>query len=117
MLRGLVVTLYSLVARGICNDQTSISINYYMTKCSVLRFPLFVATLRNVTLKLKKVQLKLKQSLYKPGQALRAEAPRILANRHMKVARLSALRTGRLYPRRKYLCYSFPLEAEWTPSP
>ena len=29
---------------------------------------------------------------------------------------LSALRTGRLYPR-KYFCYSFLLEAESTPGP
>jgi len=32
------------------------------------------------------------------------------------VVRLSALRTGRLYPR-KYTWYSFPLEAESTPGP
>jgi hypothetical protein len=34
----------------------------------------------------------------------------------MKVARLSVLRTGRLYPR-KYFWYSFLLEAESTPGP
>src|SRR5215510_2532341 len=34
----------------------------------------------------------------------------------MKVARLSALRTGRVYPR-KYSWYSFLLEAESTPGP
>ena len=41
------------------------------------------------------------QSLYRPGQALRVpgvEAPRFHDNQHMKVVRLSALRTGRLYP-------------------
>jgi len=37
--------------------------------------------------------------------------PCFLDCRHMKVIRLSALRTGRLYPRlRKYLCYPFLLE-------
>jgi len=35
-------------------------------------------------------------------------------NRRMKVVRLSALRTGRLYPR-KCSWYSFPLETESTP--
>jgi hypothetical protein len=44
---------------------------------------------------------KVKQSHYRPGQALRVqevEAPRFQDSRHMKVARLSALRTVRLYP-------------------
>ena len=44
---------------------------------------------------------KVKQSHYRPGQALRvpgAEAPRFQDNRHMKVVRLSDLRTGHLYP-------------------
>jgi hypothetical protein len=44
---------------------------------------------------------KVKQSHYRPGQALRVqevEAPRFLDSRHMKVIRMSALRTGRLYP-------------------
>ena len=35
----------------------------------------------------------------------------------MKVVRLSALRTGRLYPPRKYSWYSFLLEPESTPGP
>jgi hypothetical protein len=38
---------------------------------------------------------KVKQSHYRPGQV---EAPRFLDNRHMKLVRLSALRTGRVYP-------------------
>jgi hypothetical protein len=33
------------------------------------------------------------------------EVPRFIDNRHMKVVRLSALRTGRLYPPRKYSWY------------
>ena len=45
-----------------------------------------------------------------------AEAPRFQDNRHMKVVRLSALRTGRLYPK-KYSWYSFLSEAESTPGP
>jgi hypothetical protein len=37
------------------------------------------------------------------------EANRFQYNRHMKVVRLSALRTGRLYATRKYSWYSFLL--------
>ena len=46
--------------------------------------------------------VRVKQSQYKPGQALRVpggrEAPRFQDNRHMKMVRLSALSTDRLYP-------------------
>jgi hypothetical protein len=35
--------------------------------------------------------------------SLEAEAPEFLDNRHMKVVRLSALRTGRLYPQERFL--------------
>ena len=48
-----------------------------------------------------KVKVKVKHSHYRPGQALTVpvvEAPRFEDNQHMKVVRLSALRTGRLYP-------------------
>jgi hypothetical protein len=48
-----------------------------------------------------KVKVKVKQSCYRPGQALRVqkvEDPRLLDSRHMKVVRMSALRTGRVYP-------------------
>jgi hypothetical protein len=34
---------------------------------------------------------------------LKVEAPEFLDNRHMKVVRLSALRTGRLYPQEEFL--------------
>ena len=43
------------------------------------------------------------------------EAPRYQDSRHMKVVRLSAPRTGRLYQTRKYPWYSFLLEAVSTP--
>ena len=38
-----------------------------------------------------------------PEASRRLEAPRFLDNRHMKVVRLSALRTGRLYPQETLL--------------
>jgi len=53
------------------------------------------------------VKVKVKQSHYRPGQALRGfqevEVPRFQDNRHMKVVRLSALRTGSLYPQEIFL--------------
>jgi hypothetical protein len=55
--------------------------------------------------------------LDRPWGFQEVEAPRFQDNRHMKVARLSALRTGHLYPPRKYSWYSFLLEAESTPGP
>ena len=58
--------------------------------------------------------VKVKQSLYGSGQALRnpgTEAPRFQEGKHMKMKVVrSALRTGRLYnptPPRKYSWYSF----------
>jgi hypothetical protein len=42
-----------------------------------------------------------KLSHYRPGQAF--GVPEFLDNRHMKVVRLSALRTGRLYPQKGFL--------------
>jgi hypothetical protein len=47
-----------------------------------------------------KIKVTEKQSHYRPGQALNfqeVEVPRFQDNRHMKVIRLSVLRTGRLY--------------------
>jgi len=57
--------------------------------------------------------------LDRPRGFQEVEAPRFPDIRHMKVVRLSALRTGRLYPLppRKYSWYSFLLEAESTPGP
>jgi hypothetical protein len=46
------------------------------------------------------LNVKVKQSHYRPGEALRvseSEALRFQDNRHMKMVSLSALRTGRLY--------------------
>jgi hypothetical protein len=53
-----------------------------------------------------KGKVKVKQSLYRPAQALRVavvEAPRFQDNRHMIVVRLSTLRTGRLNPQEIFL--------------
>jgi hypothetical protein len=44
------------------------------------------------------VMLKVKQSHYRPLGFQELEAHRFIDNRHMKVVRLLALRTGRLYP-------------------
>jgi hypothetical protein len=53
-----------------------------------------------------------------PEGSRRLRLPEFLDNRHIKMVRLSALRTGRLYPRsRKYYWYSFLLEVESTPKP
>jgi hypothetical protein len=52
---------------------------------------------------------KVKLSHYRPGQALRAAGglrfPEFLDNRHMKVVKLSALRTGGLYPQAIFLVF------------
>jgi hypothetical protein len=45
-----------------------------------------------------KYKVKVKQSHYRPLGFQEVETPRFLDNRHMKVVRLSALRSGRLYP-------------------
>jgi len=50
------------------------------------------------TLVLITYEYRVKQSLYRPGQAQRVEAPRYEDNQHMKVVRLSPLRIGSLYP-------------------
>jgi hypothetical protein len=47
--------------------------------------------------------MKVKQSHYRPGQAHKVEAPRFQDNRHMKMVRLTALRTSRLYPQEIFL--------------
>jgi hypothetical protein len=47
--------------------------------------------------------IKVKLSRYRPGEAVRVETPEFLDNRHMKVGRLSALRTDRLYPQGGFL--------------
>jgi hypothetical protein len=46
---------------------------------------------------------KVKQSHYRPWGFQKVEAPRFEDNWHMREARLSALRTGRLYPQEIFL--------------
>jgi len=65
------------------------------------------------------VQLNLKLSLYSPGQtdppgSRRLKLPEFLDRRHMKVKRLLALSTGRLYPSED-ITGSLVLQAESTP--
>jgi hypothetical protein len=51
-------------------------------------------------------RVNVKQSHYRPRQTLRAQEAEVFRfqdDRHMKVARLSALRTGRLYPQEIFL--------------
>jgi len=57
------------------------------------------------------------QGLTVPGVSRSFTAARFQENRHMKVVRLSAVSTGRLYLPRKYSRYSFLLEAESTLGP
>jgi len=52
-----------------------------------------------------------------PEGSRRLKRPEFLDNQHIKVVRLSALRTGRLYTPWKYCWYSFLLEAGSTPVP
>ena len=54
----------------------------------------------------RQVNVKVKQSHYRPGRPWgfqEVETPRFQDTRHMKVVRLSALRTGRLYPQEIFL--------------
>ena len=58
-----------------------------------------------------------KQHLYRPRGFQEVEAPKLPDNQHMKVVRLSALRTGRLYPPGSIPVSHFLLEAESTAGP
>jgi hypothetical protein len=55
--------------------------------------------------KILKVKVKVKQSLYSPGQALRVigGSGSQISRQHMKEVRLSALGTARLYPQQIFL--------------
>ena len=47
--------------------------------------------------------VKVKLSRYRPLRLQEVKVPEFLDNRHRKVVRLSALRTGRLYPQEGFL--------------
>jgi hypothetical protein len=57
------------------------------------------------------------QAYYRPREFQEVDAPRFQDNWHMKVVRLSAPRTGRLYHPRNFSWHSFLLEAVSTPRP
>ena len=60
-----------------------------------------------------KKKKRVKKSMYRPGQALGflgVQNPRFQDSWYMKVVRLSALSTGRLYPHRKNSWYPFLLK-------
>jgi hypothetical protein len=61
---------------------------------------------------------KVKQSDYRPRGFQEVEASGFKDSRHIMVVRLSALRTGHLYPREIFVVgYSILLEAEPIPKP
>ena len=65
--------------------------------------PWHVLQARRNTSSLNHSKVKVKQSHYRPTGFQEVEAPRFQENWHMKVVRLSALRTGRLYHRKIFL--------------
>jgi hypothetical protein len=77
------------------------NLNYFVEGKLQGNFVLCFFTVKEFFFNLFTLKHNIKLSLYRPGEALRApgvEASRFIDNRHMKVARLSALRTGCLYP-------------------
>jgi len=56
------------------------------------------------------------QDYYRPRRFQESEAPRFLDNWHMKVVRLSAARTGRLYSQEVFVVFIF-VRAESSPGP
>ena len=103
--KGLVIPVYLITCSALSSDQLPVLID---TRCrsSYLNLPdfkrtdwvKFQACLEDRLPSTPKLRKKVKQSHYRPLGFQEVKAPRFLDNRHMKVIRLSALRTGRLYP-------------------
>jgi hypothetical protein len=93
-------------------------VSYYLRHIVIIYFSphevMFVMGCKTITLQAVHISYRtwggeIKQYLYRPWGFQEVEAFRFQENRHMKVARLSALLTGWLYPIRKYSWYSLLL--------
>jgi hypothetical protein len=89
------------------HDQYSANVPLKATKLRVLQSS--VTTLLRAQLPQDSDKSNPITGLDRPLEFQEFEAPRFPDNRHMKVVMLSALRTGRSYPPRKYSWYSFLL--------
>jgi hypothetical protein len=87
---------------GLKADSCEKVVNFYQITWRHTSQPAFfiVATKRTLNLTL---LVKVKQSLYTSGQALRVQASTFQDNRNMRVVRLSAPSTGRLFPQETFL--------------
>jgi len=88
------------------NDEWHFELNQFVALCQgrcTKRHWILRTSHRKQGLSLKGKQSKVKQFLDRPWRFREAEAPRLKDSRHMKVVRLSTLRTGRLYQQNIFL--------------